>query len=130
MGTFPDCLPIDTPITISNPLAGGVLATFDVVGEEFRVWTTQPDTIQHLFDLQANPGAASIPNSILKHGPGPGAFNAPYSWHMDPDQVTLAEVAIEACDGTPSYVEQNPDQFFTIGYCPWSAELVSVQDFR
>ena len=42
----------------------------------------------------------------------------------------MAEAAIEACDATPSYVEENPDQFFQIGYCPWSAELVSLADYR
>jgi len=28
---------------------GGVLATFDVVGERFKVWVTNPETVQQLF---------------------------------------------------------------------------------
>ena len=73
---------------------------------------------------------ANIPISTLLEGPGPGAFNAPYTWHMDPAQVTLTDVAAEACDALPSYVEDNPSQFFLLGYCPWSAELVELADFR
>ncbi len=124
------CLAIGTTMTITDPLDGGALATFDVNGEQFHVWTTAPDTIQQLLELEAGSSAANIPAGTLLEGPGPGAFNAPYSWHMDPTQVVLTEAAIEVCDATPSYVEENPDQFFLIGYCPWSAELIDLADYR
>jgi hypothetical protein len=54
---------------------------------------------------------------------GDGGFNAPWSWHFDPDQVRMTESAIEVCDGRPSYVETHRDDFPT--YCPWSARIVS-----
>ena len=39
----------------------------------------------------------------------------------------MAEVAIEVCDATPSYVEANLDYFIQLGhYCPWSAQLVGL----
>jgi hypothetical protein len=48
------------------------------------------------------------------------------AWHMDPDEVRLTEIAIEACDGLPSFVEKNLDAFVRpeVGYCPWSARIV------
>jgi hypothetical protein len=44
---------------------------------------------------------------------------------MDPEQVRLTEVAVEVCDGRPSYVEENLDDFLMVGYCPWSGRIVS-----
>ena len=43
----------------------------------------------------------------------------------------MAEVAIELCDGLPSYVEENVDEFVerVRRYCPWAAKLVELQNF-
>jgi hypothetical protein len=43
----------------------------------------------------------------------------------------MAEVAIEVCDGLPSYVEENVDEFVDrVGrYCPWAAQLVELRDY-
>lgn len=127
---FGDCPSIGTPVSVSTPLRGGVLATFDVVGEPLHIWTQRSDTIAQWFDLLGGNSTANIPNGPLLSGPGAGGHNAPYSWHFDPTEVTMAELAIEACDATPTYVEENPDQFFQIGYCPWSADLTSLADYR
>jgi hypothetical protein len=54
---------------------------------------------------------------------GDGGFNAPWTWHLDPDQTRLVEAAIEICDGTPSYVETHQDEFPT--NCPWGGRIVS-----
>jgi hypothetical protein len=124
--SFPGC-----PL-LSGGLEGGVLATFDVLGEQFRVWVTNPATIQQLFDLQAGLSDASIPSGRLLTGPGQADHNAPWSWHLDPEEIEMAEFTIELCDSTPSYVEANLAEIIaTVGYfCPWSAELVSIEDFR
>ena len=44
----------------------------------------------------------------------------------------MAEVAVEVCDATPSYVEANQDYFVDVvgSYCPWSAQLVGLVDYR
>jgi len=54
------------------------------------------------------------------------------SWHIDPEEVTMAEVNIEPCDGLPCYVEARlDDRIATVGhYCPWSAELNALEDYR
>ena len=62
-----------------------------------------------------------FPLGLLRSGDG--GFNSPWSWHLDPEETNLVEVAIEVCDGTPSYVETHQNEFPT--YCPWGARIVA-----
>ncbi|MCS6790225.1 MAG: hypothetical protein NZ580_04510 [Bacteroidia bacterium] len=61
---------------------------------------------------------------------GNGGFNQcggrTWSWHIDPTSVEFAEMAIEACDARPSYVEDNLQTWTEqVGnYCPWGGRLV------
>jgi hypothetical protein len=109
-----------------------VLATFAVEGELFRVWVINQATIQQLLDLQAGTGTAHIPSGIVRYGAGEGNHNAPWHWHLDPEQIELADLTIEGCDALPSYVEAHTAEFVDgIGrYCPWLATLVSLEDLR
>lgn len=115
-----------------GPLAGGVLATFQVSGEEFRVWTDDDTTIGDLLALAAGESQANIPNGRLAPGPGRGDHNEPWSWHMEPGDISMAELTVEVCDGRPSFVEENLDHWLNDvqRFCPWSAQLVEVEDFR
>jgi hypothetical protein len=115
----------------TNALTGGALATFEVEGERFRVWTTNPQAIHDLRELQQGTSTANIPNGRILRGPGRAKHNAPYHWHLDPQDIAMAEVAIEVCDGLPSYVEENVDEFVErVGrYCPWVARLVELRDY-
>ena len=79
-------------------------------GERFRAWTTNPKTIQDLHKLQGT-STASIPNGRILYGSGRARHNAPYHWHLDPQDIAMAELAIELCDALPSYVEENLDEF-------------------
>jgi hypothetical protein len=121
-----------TPEPTPHPLAGGILATFDVVGEEFRAWVTNPGAIEQILALQAGERQASIPNGRILRGPGRADHNAPWTWHLDPEQIAMAEFTVEVCDGTPSFVESEIDYFVDTvrQYCPWSAKLLNVQDYR
>jgi len=113
-------------------LRGGALATFEVGEERFRAWTTNPQTIQDLHKLKQGTSTANIPNGHILYGSGRARHNAPYHWHLDPQDLAMAERAIEVCDGRPSYVEENVDEFVgTVGrYCPWQARLVELRDYR
>jgi hypothetical protein len=62
------------------------------------------------------------------HGPidtGNGGFNGKWHWHIVPDKWTPAEISVELCDGTPSYVESHRDEWVKTvkQYCPWSSYL-------
>jgi len=55
-------------------------------------------------------------------------WNSPWSWHMDPGNLRLVEIAIEVCQGTPSYVEANCKTFGGGQYCPAGAQMVELRD--
>jgi hypothetical protein len=114
-----------------DDLSGGGLATFEVSGEQFRVWVTNDRTIEEILDLRDGTSMASIPNGALRPGPGADEHNDPWSWHLDPEDVHMAETTIEVCDGRPSLVEAMLDAYLAVGrFCPWGATLVSIEDRR
>ena len=137
----PNPFPVPTPTPTPTPppgdtLKGGVVATFKVEGidgdvERFQVWVTNPQTINDLLDMEQGVGAGRFPGGAIHEGAGKANHNAPYSWHLDPDDIHLADVAFEVCDGRPSFVEDNLDVYLSLGrYCPWAAKLESVVDHR
>lgn len=123
-----------TPTAPTFGLRGGVLATFSVSGEEFRVFVRDPAAADAL--LRLHRGAAGVsrlfPNGRILAGPGARNHNAPFRWHLDPDQIEMVELAIELCDGRPSYVEAHADEYIDVvgRYCPWGARLTSLVDLR
>jgi hypothetical protein len=43
----------------------------------------------------------------------------------------VAENTIEVCDGRPSLVDALLEDYLRVGrFCPWGAELVSIEDRR
>lgn len=105
----------------SGPFVDFVVAVED---ERFVLRASDADTIAAAY------GNLRGQNSRFPIGPlrtGDGGFNAPWSWHIDPDEVRLAEAAIEVCDGRPSYVEEHVEDYLPIGYCPWGARIVAVK---
>lgn len=114
----------------SPRLEGGILVTFDVQGERYKVFITNEQTIEQVYALQSGQSQASIPSGKLLRGQV--FYNRPWSWHIDSEDVVMAEVTIELCDGRPSHVEANIDYWVTqVGrFCPWSARLISIEDYR
>ncbi|HET8645264.1 MAG TPA: hypothetical protein VFO85_07230, partial [Vicinamibacteria bacterium] len=86
--------------------ADGPAADFlvEVGSETFILRSTHPATIAQLREAAAG-RRAGFPLGPLRAGNG--GFNAPWTWHLDPEETRLTEVAIEVCDGAPSYVEQH-----------------------
>lgn len=117
--------------TSPEELEGGALATFAVSGEEFQVWVTNDAAIEQILALRDGTSDANIPNGELRPGPGVGRHNAPWRWHLDAREIEMAEQAIEVCDGRPSLVDELLDDYLEVArFCPWGAELVSVDDRR
>lgn len=54
---------------------------------------------------------------------GNDGYNLDWSWHFVPDEWGLAEMSIEVCDGTPSYVEENLTDWLAMqdSFCPWDS---------
>lgn len=128
---YPNDRTVGCEVNGKRALRGGVLATFKVSDELFRLWTTEPQTMWDLQQLQRGESMANIPNGRILRGPGKALHNAPYSWHLDPKDVSMAGVTIEVCDAEPSYVEENVDEFVdNVGrYCAWDAELVELRNY-
>lgn len=57
---------------------------------------------------------------------GDGGHNDGYPWHFVEGEWQLTQVAVEVCDGHPTYVSQNVDYFVEeVGrYCPWSSRVL------
>jgi hypothetical protein len=90
-----------------------------VESETFVARVTDPDTIL-AFRAAVAGQRTGFPIGPLRRGDG--GFNAPWAWHLDPDETRLTEAAIEVCDGMPSYVQEHVADFPT--YCPWGARIV------
>jgi hypothetical protein len=111
-------------------LKGGVLATFDVGSERYSIFITNQQTIEQVYALSRGQSQAAIPSGRVLTGQV--SYNKPWHWHIDSQDIAMAEATIELCDGSPSMVEQNIDYWVgTVGrFCPWSARLVSLKDYR
>jgi hypothetical protein len=112
----------------SNPPSGvarGVVVTFQVGDEQYRILLVDPADIDVARRLLAGEEAPKIPNGLIVRG-GDGGVNTGYSWHIDPESVEFAEFTIEVCDGLPSFVEDGSltgDRF-----CPWAAEVIAIDE--
>ncbi|MDQ4102053.1 MAG: hypothetical protein M3115_07715 [Thermoproteota archaeon] len=94
-------------------------------GDKFKVYATDPEAIQLQTDNYYGLNNMFVMGRLVI---GNGGFNSPWSWHLDPDDVTMAEFAIELCDGTPSEVERNlPYWTFQVEtFCPWSSKVIDM----
>jgi hypothetical protein len=117
-----------TGVWLAAPVAAAILAgcppptsadyIVEVGEETFVLRLTDPETIR-LASGQMWGENRRFPAGPLR--PGNGGFNAPWTWHLDPAETRMVERAIEACDGSPSYVETHQAEFPV--YCPWGARI-------
>jgi len=119
--------PSDTGACSALP-AAGVYATFRVVSDVFQASITNTTGIDQALALWRGQSQAKIPVGQLECGNG--TYNCGWTWRMSPASITFAEVTIEVCDATPSYVQGNCASFPNGTYCPWSAELIDLRDCR
>jgi hypothetical protein len=117
-----DDQPAATPT--QEPDASGVVVTFRVVDEEYRIRLTDPDDIAIARTLHDGGEAPSIPNGVVVRGEPD--VNTGYSWHIDPATVEFADATIEVCDGRPSDVESGV--ITSDRYCPWEAQVIDIAE--
>lgn len=127
------------PTCTAKP-ADGLLATFNQSGQHsdgsiendyYWVSITNAEGIQHALDTWNGKAHFNIPAGLIECESAD--WNCGWSWHLDPSTVTLAEVAVELCDGGPPTSRDACLAFRrnTNGsFCPWGARLVELRDCR
>ncbi len=93
----------------------------EVQDETFRIHLLNDDQIRAAEAARTHTGP-TIPNGRIVAGT---EVNRGWSWHLE--DVTFADVTIEVCDGRPSDVEREGVSFGGGRFCPWSAEVVSIE---
>lgn len=125
VGANPSPSPSAAPSASPAPSASsGVVVTFRVVDQEYRIGLTDPADIEIARKLLRGEVAPGIPNGIVVRG-DPGV-NTGYTWHIDPASVEFADVTTEVCDGLPSDVEANT--ITSDRYCPWQAKVIKIAE--
>jgi hypothetical protein len=95
-----------------------------VSGERFHVLLRDSTTIADVEHRLAADMWRGVVNGEIARGDG--GFNQPWSWHMVPGTVEIADATIELCDGRPSLVEADLDYWIeTVGrFCPWGGRIL------
>ena len=95
-----------------------------VMDESLRVGVDDPVQIDSFAARVASGVEGNITGTLA---PGTGGMNQPWSWHLDPATVRVADVTMEVCDGGPSMVEEDLDNWLDTveRYCPWGARVVA-----
>ncbi|WP_141733309.1 BP74-related protein [Oligoflexus tunisiensis] len=108
------------------PRPEGAMIQFDIVGEEFWVYTTSASAISDAKGLLTN-GGTLVPMMTLADG---ASCSGSWTFHAVPDSLTFESLTIELCDGRPSYVEANKAEWLSTvkSFCPWAAKVVGVYD--
>ena len=99
----------------------------DVSDEVFVVATDDPELIERCREQLGLPVSSRDLHVNGRLLAGHGGANLGWSWHLDPDAWSLAEVSIELCDGVPGMVEANLDDWLeSVGrFCPWSSYIAA-----
>lgn len=121
----------------SGPEDGSVVV-FAFTGwpaDTMRVLVRREATVAAARDFIAGRATANIPIGPIVRGSG---VDARWPYHFVPDEVELAEVAMELCDGAPMRTPEAVDEFFLgatgdpsatrATWCPWGAYPVRVEE--
>ena len=98
--------------------------TIEVEGERFHVRVNDAQVAARLEDRMRTGTIGVILGRVATGNDG---YNEPWSWHLVPNTIEVPDLAIELCDGTPSMVEADLNQWIAQvrNYCPWGAKVVS-----
>ncbi len=102
----------------------GALFRVDVSGESFTVSVLDEAVIAEAERrIREEDGVGIVIGTLAR---GDGGFNMPWSWHILPNTVQVADLSIEVCDGRPSMVEADVDYWVDTvkQFCPWGGRLV------
>lgn len=91
----------------------------------FTIKLTDPQQIEQARMLIANDSAKLVMGTIVKE---PVWYNQPWSYHLAPQSISFADLAVEVCAASPGYVEENLAEvggaFLPANvWCPWDSSL-------
>jgi hypothetical protein len=100
------------------------LFTVEVSGEQFKV-QAQGDVAIAAMQTRLQSGQTGVISGTLVRGNG--GFNTGWGWHLEPSTVTAPDLAMELCDGRPSFVQNDLDYWLSSVklFCPWGARVVA-----
>jgi hypothetical protein len=117
------CLAIITAVPICGQQSDSTEAYFvfktDPAPETFVIKLTDPQKIQQARDILATGTRKMVAGTIIKQ---PVYYNSPWSYHLDPKTISFLDFAVELCDASIRYLEDNRDTAFP-DWCPWSSQL-------
>ena len=98
--------------------------TVSAAGEQFKVKAEGASAIAAL-EARLQSGQEGVIHGKLVRGSG--GFNSPWGWHLDPGSITALDVAMELCDGEPSFVQEELEYYLASVkfYCPWGAKVIA-----
>ncbi|GAA3563363.1 hypothetical protein GCM10022419_050100 [Nonomuraea rosea] len=101
----------------------------DITGARFVLQLTDAGKIAHARALLSGE-TTDRPHVVGRIRKVPAPYNAPWSYHYQPETVDFFDVAIEVCDAVIPYVEDHLDEAggpFLPGlvWCPWTSRLVN-----
>lgn len=102
----------------------GALFRVEVSGESFTVSVVDEAVIAEAERrIREENGVGIVIGTLAR---GDGGFNQPWSWHLLPMTVQIADFSIELCDGRPSMVEADLDYWVDTvkQFCPWGGRLM------
>ncbi|MVO90639.1 calmodulin-binding protein [Streptomyces sp. p1417] len=100
----------------------------DITREEFVIKLTKGDDIKHARDL-INGDTTDKPHVFTRIVHRQADYNPRWSYSNNPDKTEFFNEALEVCDATIPYVEDNLDEaggaFLPGNYwCDWTSRLV------
>ena len=114
---------------VSEPLSDGVMATFIASNDTFKVWITNAQARADVVAVWNGTSTKTIPDGKLNGGPGILEYNVPWAWHIDQDNIQMVATAAEECDGTPSEVQADLDEWVNEKgrFCPGGSRLIFLE---
>ena len=102
--------------------------------EQFVIRVTDQVLLDEMIDICKGYSMQRIVVGRLVTGNGGynhDALNAnAWSWHLQEDTISLADMTMEVCDGLPSFVENYLGYWvgFVHTYCPWTSNIVAIAE--
>ncbi|WP_412543313.1 hypothetical protein R8Z50_12795 [Longispora sp. K20-0274] len=103
------------------------VATFSNGHTQFKVRLVDADDIDAAYKNLNTPKGQprTIVNGKIVRVGGVDAYNAPFTWHLDPNDVAFVDMTTEVCDGDPNDVENGT--LTSDRYCPWTQKVVKIE---